>query len=213
MSLRLLGDDRVDGERRLADRPIADDQLALAAPQREQRVEDQHAGLHRLGDQLAFEDAGRRALDRLPPRRGDRSAAVDRPAERIDDAAEQRLADRDAHDVAGSAHSVARFDRLGLVEQDATDAVALERLGEAELSAVETHQLVEPDVGQAGNQRDAVLDLFDPADRLDLRAEFGAIEPRPRAVEPALRQTFDVIRHRRSPSSSGRGRRANCWRR
>ena len=78
---------------------------------------------------------------------GDWSAAVNRPAERIDDAAEQRVADRDAHDVAGSTHRVARFDRLGLVEQDATHAIALERLGEAELSAVETHQLVKPDVG------------------------------------------------------------------
>ena len=38
---RLLIDDRVDGDRGLADGAVADDQFALAAAEREQRIDDQ----------------------------------------------------------------------------------------------------------------------------------------------------------------------------
>ena len=112
---------------------------------------------------------------------GDRSLAVERAAERIDDAAEQRRPDRHAHHVAGAAHRVAGLDRVGVVQQDAADPVAFEHLGEAELPLVEAQQFVEPDVRQAGDQRDAVADLLDPADLLGLRPERGGAEPCARA--------------------------------
>ena len=99
--------------------------------------------------------------------------AVERAAERIDDAAEQRRSDRHAHDVAGAAHGVAGLDRIDVVQQHAADPVALEHLGEAELALLEAQQFVEPDVGQAGDQRDAVADLLDPADLFGLRPERG----------------------------------------
>ena len=92
MSLDLLIDDAVDGERGLADRPVADDQFALAAAEREHRIDDEHAGLHRLVDEIALDDCRRRPLDRLIRFGVDRRAAVERAAEGIDDAPEQAAA-------------------------------------------------------------------------------------------------------------------------
>src|SRR5215468_10661245 len=56
--LTLLVDDRVDRDRGLADAAVADDQLALAAADRDHRVDRLHAGLHRLVHDLARDDAG-----------------------------------------------------------------------------------------------------------------------------------------------------------
>src|SRR5690606_38524233 len=85
----LLIDDRVDRERGLAGLTVADDQLALTAADRHHRVDRLVAGLHRLTDRLAVHDARRDALDRRVVRGVDRTLAIDRVAERIDDAAEQ----------------------------------------------------------------------------------------------------------------------------
>ena len=173
-------------DRGLADGAIADDQFALAAAEREQRIDDEEPGLHRLGDQIAVDDRRRRALDRLQRLARDGPFAVERAAERIDDAAEQRRPDRDADHVAGAAHRVAGLDRIGVVQQDAADPVAFEHLDEAELPLVETQQFVEPDVRQAGDERDAVADLLDPADLFSLRPERGRPEPCAGAIEPGV---------------------------
>ena len=92
--LALLVDDRVDRDGGLARLAVADDQLALAAADRHQRVERLEAGLQRLLHGLAVDDAGRLELERPGLGRLDRRAAVERVAERVDDAADQRLADR-----------------------------------------------------------------------------------------------------------------------
>ena len=71
---------------------------------------------------------------------------------------------------------------------DAADPVAFEHLGEAELPLVEAQQFVEPDVGQPGDERDAVADLLDPADLFRLRPERGGAELRAGVVEPGVRR-------------------------
>ena len=219
----LLVDDGVDGDRGLADGAVADDQFALAAPEREQGVDDDQAGLHRLGHQVAVDDRRRRPFDRLARLGGDRSLAVERSAKRVDDASEQRRPDRHPHDVAGAAHRVAGFDRVGVVQQHAADAVALQHLGEAELALVEAHKFVEPHIRQAGDERDAVADLLDAADLFGARAELGGVEPGARLFEPEVGPVdwAGAVWAPRSGSvvmgdvreDLGRGRRANCWRR
>ena len=62
--LALLVDDRVDRDRRLAGAAVADDQLALALADRDQRVDRADTGLQRLLDRLALDDARRGVLDR-----------------------------------------------------------------------------------------------------------------------------------------------------
>src|SRR4029453_11949328 len=58
-----LVDEGVDRDRRLAGLAVADDQLALAAADRHQRVERLQTGLHRFVHRLARDDAGRLPLD------------------------------------------------------------------------------------------------------------------------------------------------------
>ena len=135
---------------------------------------------------------------------------VERATERIDDAAEQRRPHRHAHDVARAAHRVAGLDRIHIVQQDTADPVALEHLGEAELSLVEAQKLVEPDIGQPGDERDAVPDLLDPADLFGLRAERGGAKLCAGMLEPGVRSGVRVGCHARGPQGFGRDRHANC---
>jgi hypothetical protein len=81
----LLVDDRVDRDRGLAGLAVADDQLALAAADRDHRVDRLDAGLQRLVHRLAVRDARRDDVDLR--------VAVERATERVDHAAEHRLAD------------------------------------------------------------------------------------------------------------------------
>jgi hypothetical protein len=52
----LLVDDRIDGERRLAGRAIADNQFALSASDGKERIHHEDSGLHRLGDEIPLDD-------------------------------------------------------------------------------------------------------------------------------------------------------------
>ena len=86
--------DGVDGDGGLAGLAVADDQLALAAADRDHGVDRDDAGLKRLIDRLPLGDA---RGDRFQgPGRGghDRAAVVDRLAQGIDHAADHGLADR-----------------------------------------------------------------------------------------------------------------------
>src|SRR5437762_1804205 len=60
--LALLVDDLVDDDGRLAGAAVADDQLALAAPDRDHRVDRLEAGLQRLLHPATVDHAGRVAL-------------------------------------------------------------------------------------------------------------------------------------------------------
>ena len=59
----LLVDDRVQRHGGLAGLAVADDQLALAAPDRDERVNRLQAGLHRRIHRMARDDARRDTLD------------------------------------------------------------------------------------------------------------------------------------------------------
>src|SRR4029079_3023198 len=85
----LLVDDRVDRQRGLAGLSLADDHLALAAAERNHRVDRFVTGLHGLRDRLAPDHAGRDLFDRRTVLRVQRTLAVDRFAECIDDATEE----------------------------------------------------------------------------------------------------------------------------
>ena len=66
---RLLVQDRVERDGGLAGLAVADDQLALAAADRDQRVDRLEAGRHRLVHRLARDDAGRLDVDARALRR------------------------------------------------------------------------------------------------------------------------------------------------
>ena len=106
----LLVDDRVDRHRGLAGLAVADDQLALAAADGGHGVDGLDAGLHRLLHRLALHDRGRLQLEGAARLGLDRALAVDRVAQRVDDAAEVAVADRDREDLAGAADLLALLD-------------------------------------------------------------------------------------------------------
>src|SRR5207248_7584774 len=105
--LVVLVQDRVDRDRRLSSRAVTDDQLALAAADVRHRVDRLDPGLQRLLHGLALDDAGRLELERAALVALDRALAVERVAERIDDAAEQGRPHRDVRDAPGAAPRVA----------------------------------------------------------------------------------------------------------
>src|SRR6185503_3820831 len=102
---------------------------------RHHRVDGLVARLHRLAHRLAIDDAGRDALDRRGLRGVDRTLAVDRLAERVDDAAEQLRTHRHFEDATRGLHGIAFLQALVFTEHHRADRVLLEVEREAEDTA------------------------------------------------------------------------------
>ena len=121
-------------------------------------------GLQRLADRLAVDDAGRDALDRPNLRGVDRPLAVDRLAERVDDATEQLVADRHRDDAAGAADLVAFANQLVVAEEHRADRVLLEVQRDAEHAVRELDHLARHGALDALKAGDAVADGHHRAD-------------------------------------------------
>src|SRR5690606_14177971 len=141
-----------------------------------QGVDRLQAGLHRLVHRLAGNDARGLDVDAAAfGGAGDRALAVDRLAQRVDDATEQRLADRHVDDFAKAADLVALGD-LGVGAEDhRADVVALEVQGHALHPGLgELDHLAGLDLVQTVDAGDAVADGQHLADvgnvRLDAEA-------------------------------------------
>src|SRR5439155_20232779 len=96
--------------------PIADDQLSLAATDRNERVNGLQPGGHRLVHGSARDDARRFNVHASALFRIDRPVAVDRVTERVDDAAEQSLANRSVDDSARAFDGLPFLDLTVLAE-------------------------------------------------------------------------------------------------
>ena len=172
-----LVDDSVDRDSRLARLAVADDQLALAAADRNHRVNGENARLHGLLDRLAGVNARRLELDGAHALRLDGALAVDRLAERVHDAAKHAFAGRNLDDAARRAHLVVFLDSRDIAQKNGADLVLFEVLGQAvnglAVGTGELQKLACHGAPQAVNARDAVADLDDRADLagLDAHAE------------------------------------------
>jgi hypothetical protein len=176
-------DDCVDGDGCLACLTVADDQLALAAADRDHRVDRLEAGLHRLDHALALNDA--RGLELCGTGLGGVhvALAVERIAERIDDPAEQLLPDGDLEQAPGALDLVALGDLVPVAEEHGADVVGLEVEREAghivrQLEHLERHAVV-----QAVHAADAVGDRQDRPHFGEVRRAF--LEPLDAAFEDA----------------------------
>ncbi len=159
-----LVNDRVDGDGGLAGLAVADDQLALAAADRHHRVDGLESGLNGLRDGLARDHAGRDFLDR---RRGlgiDRALAVNRVAQRVDDAPKQFAADRHLENAAGRLDRIAFGDVLVVTEDNGTHRILLEVQRHAEGVAGELEHFAIAGVGQSVDSNNAVGDRDNGAD-------------------------------------------------
>src|SRR5207253_7099241 len=142
--------------RRLARLAVADDELTLATADRHHRVDRLQTRLQRLADRLPIDDAGREALDGRELLRDNRSLAIHRLPERVDDAAEQILADRHRDDPAGAFHEVAFLDLVELAEQHGADALLFEVERDPEDAVREFEHLTRHRVVDTMQARDAV---------------------------------------------------------
>ena len=172
----LLIDDRVDGDRGLARLAVADDQLALAAADGRHGVDGLDAGLERLADRLALDDARRLELDAAPLAAFDRALAVDRLAERIHHAPEQPPPDRHLEDAPRALDGVALGDVAVVAHDDGADRVALEVQRKPVGVARELDHLALHHVGQAVDAGDAVGEGDDRSLRARLDAHVEALD-------------------------------------
>ena len=130
----------------------------------------------------ALNSAGPRLLE------VDVALAVERPAERVDDAAEQRVADRDLEQAVRALDRVALLDVAPRAEEHGADVVGLEVEREAgdvvrQLEHLERHAVLE-----AVDARDAVGDRQDRADLGEVR--LAGVE----AFDAALEDGRDLVR-------------------
>src|SRR5262249_27368382 len=166
-SLALLVDDGVQNDRGLSGLTVADDQLALAAADRNHRVDRLDAGLQRLAHRLAIEDAGSNALQRIALRRGDGTLIVDRFSERVDYPADQRFAHWHRHDGIGALDGVAFFNLGVFAKQHGADFVLFQVQRDAENAVGKREHFASHDFFQAVNARNSVTDTDDRADFVD----------------------------------------------
>src|SRR5581483_9661049 len=173
----LLVEDRVDQDRRLAGRAVADDQLALPAADVRHRVDRLDAGLQRLLHRLARDHARRLELERPALVRLDRAAPVEWVAERVDDTAEERFADGHVGDVTRAPNRLAFLDLLPLAEERGADVVLLEVEREPDDAVLELEHLHRDAVLEPVDAGDAVADLQDRADLGEIRLDVVLLDP------------------------------------
>ena len=157
--LTLLVQNGVNGDGGLAGLAVADDQLALTASDRHHRIDGKDAGLHGLVDRLARYHARSLAFDRAALGRFDRAKPVDRLAEGVDRAADQRLTDRNVSRASGAGNGRAFMQAVLAAEQHYAHAVAFEVEHNAAHAGVELHQFAVDRAVQSVYGGDAVADL------------------------------------------------------
>ena len=93
----------------------------------------------------------------------DRPFIVDRLAERVDDAADHGIADRNAHDASGALYLVAFLDFGVFAEQHRADLIFFEVHGDAGHAVRERQKFAGHDVVESIDTRDAVAQGDDGA--------------------------------------------------
>ena len=187
----------VDRDGGLAGLPVAEDQFALAAADRNERIDDDDAGLQRHGDEGAVHDRPGGALDGQTLAGGDRPFAIEWPAQRVDDAPDQSIAHRHVHHTTRTLDLVARVQMLAFAKEHDADFVRIDVERDAVQIAGKLHQLIKADARKARDLGDAGGDARDRAHltRRQLRRE-GFQRPadtRERLVEDAMQAIRRVI--------------------
>src|SRR5699024_4885622 len=166
----LLVDDRVDRQSGLAGLAVTDDQLTLSTADRNHRVDALVAGLEGLAHLLPVHHAGGLELELTATDGLDVAESVDGTTQRIDDATEISIADRNRQDLAGAVDVLFFSDRGELAEDDDADLPFLEVLRQPQSAVFEPQELVGHGAGQARYVGNPVTSGDDLADLGLLRA-------------------------------------------
>ncbi len=143
-------------------------------------------GLQRLAHALALHHRRSLNLQCATGFRLDVAAAVNRLGQRVDHAAQERVADGHRKHLTGALDLLALFDLLEVAEDDGADAVLVEVERHAQHAAGELEQLLRHHRGQALDVRDTVAGVDD---RTDFLARGIGGETR----DVILDRTLDVI--------------------
>ena len=141
-----LTDDRVDRDGCFARGAVADNQLTLAATDRNHRVDRHNAGLHRLTDATPLDHARRNFFQWIKRFGFDRPLAIERLTNGVNDAAEKRFADWDLKELPRGPGFVA-FGYLRIIaEQNRADFRFFQVQRDTKNAIREFDHLVEHDV-------------------------------------------------------------------
>ena len=153
-----LVQNRVNGDGGFTGLAVTNDELALTATDRNERIHRLQTRLHRFVHGFARNNA--RGFDvHFFVRFGfDRSLAVQRIAERINDAAQEPLADRHAHNIAGPFDRIAFTNIAVGAENHDTDIVFFQIERHAANAAGKLHHFTCLHIVEAENARNAVTD-------------------------------------------------------
>ena len=162
--LAALVQDRVHCDGGLARLAVADDELALATADRDQRIDRLDPRLHRLVNRLAAGDPRGLHLHAAGLDRTEGALAVDGFAEGVHHPAQQRVAHRDREDVAGGPHGLALLDVVDLAEHHGADGVLVQVQGQSDGAVLELEHLVDRRARQAADAGDAVAHFHDATD-------------------------------------------------
>src|SRR5208337_861120 len=180
----------VDRDGRLAGLSVAEDQFALAAADRNERIDDDDAGLQRHGDEGAVHDRPGRSLDGQALAGGNRPFAVEWVAQWVDDAPDQTITHRHVHHTTGTLDLVAGMQMLAFAEENDADFVRVDVERDAVEIAGKLHQLIKADAWKARDLGDAGGDARERAHltRRQLRRESlqRPADTRERRVEDAV---------------------------
>ena len=168
-----LGNDSVHRDGGLAGGAVADDEFALTAADRDHGIDGHDAGLDGDGDGFTGNDPGGEFFDRILGIGNDRTFAIERFAEGIDNAPEEAFANRDGEEAASGADFVSSFDVLAGTEEHAANFGFFQVEGESVDAAGEFDHLIEHDVTEALDFGDAVADF---TDNTDIGAGDGSFE-------------------------------------
>ena len=150
-----LVEDGVDGNGGLARLAVAENQLTLAAPDRNERIDDFEASLERHRYGRTFHDGRGRAFDGQSLAGGQRPFAIERPAERVDDASQQSLSNGYIHDPARALDFIARMKMPVFTQQHDADFALVHVERDAEHISRERDQFIKAHAGKPRHLRDA----------------------------------------------------------
>ncbi len=172
-----LVDDGVDGDGRLADLAVADDELTLSAADRHHRVDGLQTGLERLGHGLAVDYAGSLALEGETDELAvDRTASVDRLAKYVNDTAQQAFAHGDGGNLAGAAYGHVLGDLADVVHKNNADVAFFKVHGHALDAVLELYKFVGADIVEAVDVSNAVAYFEDSTDFFEYHLRVDVLE-------------------------------------
>ncbi len=161
--LALLVQDGICCDGGLTGLTVADDQLTLAASDRDHGVDSFDTGLKGNINRLAVDDAGSRRFDGTETVVCDGALTIDGFAQCVDDTANQGIANGNGNDTTGTLDGVAFLDAAVIAKDNNGDGVFVQVLCHAVFAVGEFNQLAGHALIQSGDRCDTVADNDDSA--------------------------------------------------